>query len=412
MSTPASTTPASAATPQCWCAAGIVNCPAPCKRVEDTPSPTVREGNSSAAKVVAATKVTTPGVAPRPFVAYLAPEAQLVPPPVTSWEDFEALVEGSRAVKPGIFKHAEIEERGLMASADIVQGARILEVPELLVMSAVHPALRRFYGDVKLRDPDTTFRLVGFLASQRRLGSASPWFRYVAHLPRLRDLKSSHPLWARQALLHRFAPLPVTHTVQKYQRMLKMDWKVWQAFAEKAPRLWAADEVVPENVRNLREVVQNVTQGDLQWAFTIVLTRGFGTPHGTALAPMADDLNTDVPMKQNARWRAAASGHMEVFATKPIKKGEELIAGYATSPRDNEAFASTWGFALEGNREKAPSLSFEDCAKLTEGVKRKPLTKQKEGDCGAPEGETQVGVFCTLLKLAREHCPYVEELRR
>lgn len=349
-----------------------------------------------------------------PTVRYVSQKKYPPLPGMTSsWPNFVALVRGTKNVQPQDFTHGGHQIHGLAAAIGIPRGELVLEVPPELVLSPALPSLQRFFKGLSVHEPDSTWRLVTFLAVERQLGTGSPWYHYIQHLPTLQEMKLTQPLWARQQLLSMFGPLPITHLVSKYQRMLKDDWHAWLRFMKHAKRAWPADADVPSHVHALREVAAKVTLPDVEWAFTVVLTRGFGTSHGTALAPVADDLNTDIPDNQNARWHMSPEGSLEVVATKPVVEGEEILAEYSRAPKDNEAFASTWGFALDGN-ERAASLSFEDCARLTAAVTRRPLRAAatlKDGECGAPDKERQPRIFCVLLTLAREHCPYVGELR-
>merc|ERR1719159_823271 len=89
---------------------------------------------------------------------------------------------------------------------------------------------------------------------------------------------------------------------------------------------------LPAHVHLLRQAVPSVTKDDLFWAFTVVLTRGFDTAHGTALAPLADDFNTDLATNQNAQWHAKPGGSVEISTTREVKKGAEFWSTMQANP--------------------------------------------------------------------------------
>jgi hypothetical protein len=340
----------------------------------------------------------------------------------SNWTMFANQVTGFTNVHGASFFHGDVEVRGVAASKDFKKGDTILTVPADLTLSKENEALRRFFGNINVKDPDSTWRLVGFLAVEKQLGSQSPWARFFEHLPTADDFKKNHPLWGEAALLEKFIPMPLLHEVHTYQKMFKEDYRVWKRFVKavnQKPDLFFAEKGLPNHVRLLRQAVPNVTKDELFWAFTVVLTRGFETAHGTALAPVADDFNTDLATQQNAQWHAKPGGSIEINATHDVKQGDEILINYANKPTDNAKFAAVWGFDLPNNNVGVSKLAFEDCQALEDRLVWKakktalrtgqPTKTQKLGSCVAPAFEKQPGIYCTLLSLAKEHCPYVKD---
>jgi len=401
----------------CECAPGAA-CPEVCTMG-------VKGNNSSApAPPVSASSVSNATAAVAPVATGFSAKGMDEPAPAANWTSFADQVAGFAHVHPGSFVHAGVQVRGIAASKDLMKGEQVLEVPLGMTLSAESPELKRFFGSVNVKDPDKTWRLVSFLAAEKRLGDKSPWAMYFQHLPSTDDFKNGHPLWGEKALLEKFVPIPLLHEVYTYQKMFKEDMYVWKRFAKAVnakPAMFVDEKGITQHTRLLRQVVPSITKDDLFWAFTVVLTRGFESPHGTTLAPLADDFNTDLATSLNARWHAKPDGSLEIVATHPVKSGEELLINYASKPTDNEKFTSVWGFTLANNNVAVSRLAFEDCQALEDRLvwkaKKTALrtgyvaATQKLGACVAPASEKQPGIYCNLLALAKEHCPYVKDFQ-
>lgn len=403
----------------CECAPGAV-CPAVC-----TVGVNISQLNKVATNTSASKTNDTIQVATTAAVSAAAPvQDDKMPPVEANWSNFANQVSGFANVQTASFVHDGISVRGVAASKDLKKGDTVLEVQADLTLSKENSALRRFFGNVKMEDPDSTWRLVSFVALEKKLGAQSPWAMFFQHLPSADFFKQNHPLWGEKALLEKFAPLPMLHEVHKYQKMFKEDWRIWKRFVkavDQKPELFVAEKGLPPHVRLLRQAVDNVTKDDLFWAFTVVLTRGFSTAHGTALAPVADDFNTDLAVQQNAQWHAEPGGALKIFTTHDVKKGQEILLNYAGKPIDNEKFAAVWGFVFMKNNVGVSKLAFEDCQALDDRLvwkAKKTMLRtgyanptQKFGNCVAPASEKQPGIYCTLMELVKEHCPYIKDLQ-
>eukprot|EP00746_Dinoflagellata_sp_MGD_P069298 gnl/MRDRNA2_/MRDRNA2_28395_c0_seq1.p1 gnl/MRDRNA2_/MRDRNA2_28395_c0~~gnl/MRDRNA2_/MRDRNA2_28395_c0_seq1.p1 ORF type:complete len:564 (+),score=152.05 gnl/MRDRNA2_/MRDRNA2_28395_c0_seq1:81-1772(+) len=345
-----------------------------------------------------------------------------IPPLATNWTAFASKVMGFSSVHGASFVHGDAEVRGVAASKEFKKGDTVLTVPAEMTLSKENHALRRFFGNINVKDPDSTWRLVSFLAVEKQLGSQSPWARFFEHLPTADDFKKNHPLWGEKALLEKFVPIPLLHEIHNYQKMFKEDYRIWKRFVKATnqnPSLFVNEKGLSNHVRLLRQAVPSVTKDELFWAFTVVLTRGFETAHGTALAPVADDFNTDLATHQNAQWHAKPGGSVEIVTTHDVKSGDEILINYASTPIDNAKFAAVWGFDLANNNVGVSRLGYEDCqaledklvwkAKKTALRTGRPTPTQKLGSCEAPAFEKQPGIYCTLLSIAKEHCPYVKD---
>lgn len=324
------------------------------------------------------------------------------------WEKFKALVKGSAHLQNSEFLHDGFKIRGLSAVSSMEAGMEILRVPAGLVLSKANPALQNFYSGIAFEEPsDPTWKLVSFLAAQKRLGARSPWGPYVAHLPKLSDFRVFHPLWASEDLLQLFAPLPLLHNVREYRRRVRTEWREWQSFSHVLEKKLADGTKSDPQTEALRKAALGMTEDDIQWAFSVVLTRGFGTPQGSALAPVADDLNTDNPFKLNVQWHGQQDGSVQLKTTASVSKGDELLTSYSAGLRNNDDFASSFGFALRHNADVVGRLAPRACTSMAKAVKSRygaegPKDTEK---CTPPASEQQPAVFCTLLALAKEHCP-------
>lgn len=323
------------------------------------------------------------------------------------WESFRAKVKGSKHLKNGEFLHGGVSIRGLSAVSGMKTGTEVLRVPAELVLSKANPAVQNFYHGIDFEEPsDPTWKLVSFLAASKRLGDRSPWGPYLAHLPKLDDFKAFHPLWASEDLLHLFAPIPLLHDVREYRRRARTEWRQWQDFSQVLEQKLADGLKSDEQTEALRKAALDINEKDIQWAFTVVLTRGFGTPQGSALAPVADDLNTDGPFKLNVQWHGQQDGSVQLVTTASVAKGDELLTSYSAGPRNNDDFAASFGFALKDNADVVGKLSPRACDSMAAGVKSRSGSKGSvhSEKCAPPQAEQQPAVFCTLLALAKEHC--------
>lgn len=378
--------------------------------------------NTSASKTMVKMSVVHPADPGAVATAKPPLKALDFPPLFSNWTTFANRVSGFANVRVASFVHGDVEVRGVAASKEFKKGESVLTVPADMTLSKENPVLRRFFGNINLQDPDSTYRLVSFLAVEKQLGSQSPWARFFEHLPSADDFQKNHPLWGEKALLEKFVPIPLLHEIHDYQKMFKEDWRVWKRFVKavnQKPALFVDEKGLPNHVHLLRQAVPNVTKDDLFWAFTVVLSRGFESAHGTALAPVADDFNTDLATRQNAQWHAKPGGSIEVVTTHDVKQGDEILINYASKPIDNAKFAAVWGFDIANNNVGVSRLGYEDCqaledklvwkAKKTALRTGRPAPTQKLGACVAPAAEKQPGTYCTLLAVAKEHCPYVKD---
>eukprot|EP00746_Dinoflagellata_sp_MGD_P086210 gnl/MRDRNA2_/MRDRNA2_34103_c0_seq1.p1 gnl/MRDRNA2_/MRDRNA2_34103_c0~~gnl/MRDRNA2_/MRDRNA2_34103_c0_seq1.p1 ORF type:complete len:635 (-),score=137.41 gnl/MRDRNA2_/MRDRNA2_34103_c0_seq1:114-2018(-) len=327
------------------------------------------------------------------------------------WESFRTRVKGSAHLQNGEFLHGGFKIRGLSAVSAMKAGTEVLRVPAALVMSKANPALQNFFTGLSFKESsDPTWKLVSFVAAERRLGDRSQWGPYLAHLPKLSDFKAFHPLWASEDLLQLFAPLPVLHDVREYRRRARTQWREWQSFSLVLKQKLADGAKTDQQTEALRKAALRMTEEDIQWAFTVVLTRGFGTPQGSALAPVADDLNTDSPFKLNVQWHGQEDGSVMLATTASVSKGDELLTSYSAGPRNNDDFASSFGFALANNADTVGKLAPRACNSMAKDVKSRYGSKGLEHSdrCMAPKTERQPAVFCTLLALAKEHCPWAK----
>lgn len=386
--------------------------------------PSVPASNTSVAKTAVKMAVVHPATPPALHGAITKSTVNDLDLPTlaANWTAFANQVMGFSSVHGASFLHGDAEVRGVAASKDFKKGDVVLTVPAEMTLSKDNHALRRFFGNINVKDPDSTWRLVSFLAVEKQLGSQSPWARFFEHLPTTDDFNKNHPLWGEKALLEKFVPIPLLHEIHNYQKMFKEDYRIWKRFVKavnEKPSLFVNEKGLSNHVHLLRQAVPSVTKNDLFWAFTVVLTRGFETAHGTSLAPVADDFNTDLATHQNAQWHAKPGGSVEIVTTHDVKSGDEILINYASKPIDNAKFAAVWGFDLVNNNVGVSRLGYEDCqaledrlvwkAKKTALRTGRPTPTQKLGSCEAPAFEKQPGIYCTLLALAKEHCPYVKD---
>lgn len=318
-------------------------------------------------------------------------------------------------LQPGQFVHGGHEIRGASASSDLKAGSAVLEIPSWFALSTSSALAKEIFGEATLEDPRETdadggSRVTGFLklaaalAVERQLGDKSPWVAYLSHAPSLADFSSFHPLFASKELLNTFAALPVADHVRQNQDLLNQDWDSWKSFAAST-----------NNTHAKRAAIQAVTRDDLNWALAVVVTHGFGDGPElpAALEPLAEDVNMDVPAKANVAWSRDSIGRgretFQLFTTKPVKKGEELIANYADT--DNEALFSHWGVFLSGNQKLVPPLETTKCGNTALKLRARPGWQEPpkaaagvERKCIPPKGEAQPALFCSFLGLAREYC--------
>lgn len=324
------------------------------------------------------------------------------------WDSFKVRVPGSAHLRNGEFLHGGILIRGLSAVSSMKTATEVLRVPAELVLSKDNPAVQKFYSDLDWEEGgDPTWKLVAFLAASKRLGDQSRWAPYLAHLPKLHDFESFHPVWASEDLLHLFAPLPLLHDVREYRRRARTEWRQYEDFSQALEQRLADGLKSDEQTEALRKAALDVNEEDIRWAFTVVLTRGFGTPQGSALAPVADDLNTDSPFKLNVQWHGQQDGSLQLVTTASVSKGDELLTSYSAGLRNNDEFAASFGFALANNADEVATLAPRVCASMATAVKSRygSKTPSHSKKCVPPQAERQPAVFCTLLALAKEHCP-------
>lgn len=340
-------------------------------------------------------------------------------PEPAQWVAFASQVAGAAHLKAAAFPHRGVPVRGLAAASAFEQGDVVLRVPPALMLSRAHSSHKALYEGVSfVETPDPSWSMVGLLATERRLGKASPWRPYFDHLPSLGAFKKFHPIWAEKALVRAFAALPFMEDLQAMRKRMKTQWRDWQMFAKVAARSKVPEGPSAAECESLRQAAATVTEEDMQWAFMILLTRGFSTDHGSTLAPVADDFNTDVPGQQNVRWHVEEDGSLAIRTTAPVAANQELVLGYTSRALSNDEAAKEFGFALASNPASVPSLPFAQCSVFERRLapKQRPAEDSDGGitgpaGCQSPRRERQPAIWCLFAALAQEHCPFSKALQ-
>jgi len=358
------------------------------------------------------------------------------------------ILDGGGVVPPvfeASFNHAGFSVRGLGASRALRKGDIIVDAPSQWVLRADHPDVLGLFGPKGVpRQGDEVFAIACFLASELRLSiilrnqedetkhvttpdghlrrmsapkafSPSSWTPYIRKLPSLSELQQFHPLYARQSLLDVFSALPAAARVSKHQQRLADNWALWRTVQ---PRLRSLRGGSPEVVAR-RAAAAQVTEEDITWASSIVITRGFTSLNGRPeLVPLVDEINMDLPARRNVRWFQRFDGSFRAFVTDNVPEGSELFFDYIDGEHNasNTDLVSSYGFSLAGYPKKPEQLAEDRChdvAQRAAGEAKAAGVAGPSALCGkgvaagasVREVEPQLPIFCLLWRLAVEQCP-------
>eukprot|EP00929_Paragymnodinium_shiwhaense_P071246 TRINITY_DN36232_c0_g1_i1.p1 TRINITY_DN36232_c0_g1~~TRINITY_DN36232_c0_g1_i1.p1 ORF type:complete len:377 (+),score=97.37 TRINITY_DN36232_c0_g1_i1:139-1269(+) len=221
--------------------------------------------------------------------------------------------------------------------------------------------------------------------AERKEGGDLHWAPYVRNLPSWEDFWMYHPVAGDELLLKSFDKLPIVKNIRDTQATTNRRFEVYKKLGGKA------------------------AEKDFKWANLVVHAYCWGGVHGRGemIAPVGDSFNTATPEQQNlAEVREGTelpggdwAGSFVFRATKDIPAGAELLDNYQSDVTD-DSFTASWGFPLRGSKES--QLTPADCKELmgTVGSSMKSVSSS----CRAPAEQPQAVAFCSLSRLALEHC--------
>eukprot|EP00929_Paragymnodinium_shiwhaense_P121328 TRINITY_DN9351_c0_g1_i1.p1 TRINITY_DN9351_c0_g1~~TRINITY_DN9351_c0_g1_i1.p1 ORF type:complete len:357 (-),score=121.02 TRINITY_DN9351_c0_g1_i1:431-1501(-) len=282
--------------------------------------------------------------------------------------------------------------RGVAATKDYKAGDVVVEVPaEMLLWSAGKKTLKHL-ADVGvpaqllqescggLEDSDCwRLRLASALLQMRDAKEETHWGAYVKQLPSWHDFKMYHPMAAEELLLKTFDKLPISKSIRRTQAVAADRYSLY------------------------KEMGGTASPDDFKWANLVVHAYSWGMPNsnGALLVPIGDSFNTATREQQNVKESVGnpdEGGSFVFTATKDIPAGSEILDMYQDT--DDDDFVKSWGFPLKG--EKQETLSSEDCNELKSNIGNTVATPT--GSCQAPENHPQPVAFCSMARLALEHC--------
>eukprot|EP00929_Paragymnodinium_shiwhaense_P103559 TRINITY_DN67139_c0_g1_i1.p1 TRINITY_DN67139_c0_g1~~TRINITY_DN67139_c0_g1_i1.p1 ORF type:complete len:549 (-),score=133.43 TRINITY_DN67139_c0_g1_i1:131-1777(-) len=280
--------------------------------------------------------------------------------------------------------------QGLTPKQSVKKGDVVLSVPaKLIICSAGERCLaplKALFGKsgvplAALTSKSHQLRLSASLLTLHNFAHES-WSGYLESLATPSELREYHPTTASPGLLWAFRELPTTPKIREQQqrRAMHLD-EFWSLGGRVSPEDW-------------------------EWAEVTVSSRAWTAPAtsgGIMLVPVADFVNSGPASEQNLYTRLGdpeKGEPFELIATKDISAGSELVDYYAAASDD--LFVQSWGMVMPNNSVQVTALDAPECSKLSEAVGVSTLSP--DGTCRAPEAQMQKEAFCTLARLAAEHC--------
>eukprot|EP00930_Biecheleria_cincta_P085413 TRINITY_DN74802_c0_g1_i1.p1 TRINITY_DN74802_c0_g1~~TRINITY_DN74802_c0_g1_i1.p1 ORF type:complete len:361 (+),score=24.55 TRINITY_DN74802_c0_g1_i1:55-1137(+) len=298
------------------------------------------------------------------------------------------------SIRPSYFVHAGVLVRGVAATRDIPAGTAIFKIPQAVILHKSHPTVlgsnllnRIQLGSDILRKPRTAFHewaLPIFLAEQRLLGEESFWWPMIRALPALDDYEKDHCLCAHCELLSCFVSLPLVGNLQREQKHMH---EAWQHVLQHAGTI--------EVYKRTGDVIR-MSWRDFQWSCLVWRSRAFGCRrNGCALVPILDLINAGMAQSNMCHTRGPDFKTYAKDDCSICVESEVLHSYQASSKKNNEHFARTYGFVLQGNPSLVRSLGIEATADLRTALSKGYSIAKELG---------QLNIWRTLARLSVEHC--------
>ncbi|XP_020592629.1 fructose-bisphosphate aldolase-lysine N-methyltransferase, chloroplastic [Phalaenopsis equestris] len=218
-----------------------------------------------------------------------------------------------------------VREESLFASEPIEDGDCILKIPYTvhLTPDKIIPEVESLIVD----DVGTISRLAVVLLAEQKLGKNSDWFPYLNSLPHAANMHNTI-FWAPEEL-------DMIRQTSTYHETVNLKTFLAREFSALKPVL-----------EHFPSVFGNVRLNDFMLAYTLVISRAWGTSSGVSLVPFADFLNHD-GASEAVLLSDDDKEISEVIADRNYSVGEEVLIRYGKF--SNSVLMLDYGFTLPHN---------------------------------------------------------------
>ncbi|KAG0462310.1 hypothetical protein HPP92_020786 [Vanilla planifolia] len=215
--------------------------------------------------------------------------------------------------------------RSLFASQCIECGECILKIPHSvhLTPDKILPAVLSLVAD----DIEPISRLAVVVLAEQKLGMDSEWFPYINSLPRISDMHNT-VFWTQDELkMIKLSPV--------YEKTIQLKSFLAKEFSALKPAL-----------QNFPSIFGDVKLKRFVHAYSLVVSRAWGTSEGVSLVPFADFLNHD-RASESVLLSDEDKGFSEVIADRNYAIGDEILIRYGNF--SNSTLMLNFGFTLQDN---------------------------------------------------------------